>query len=68
MAKDKFAHEISSLGDPYRRLMKKTQREAKILEFQRASVEGRVFPRAGTFLWPVNKVRSEDVLDLSLEA
>ena len=68
MAKDKFARETSSLGDPYRRLMKKMQKEAKILEFQQAPAEGRVFPYMGTFLWPVDEVRPEDILGPSLEA
>ena len=30
--------------------------------------EGRVFPYTGTFLWPVDEVRPEDILGTSLEA
>ena len=68
MGKDNFARETSILGDPYHRLMKKMQKEAKILEFQQAPAENRIFPHQGTFLWPVDEVRPEDILGPSLEA
>lgn len=68
MAKDKFARETSSIGDQYHRLMKKMQKEAKILEFQQTPAEGRIFSYTGTFLWPVDEVRPEDILGPNLEA
>ena len=68
MAKNNFARELSSIGDQYHRLMKKMQKEAKILDFQQAPAAGRVFPYTGTFLWPVDEVRPEDILGPSLEA
>ena len=67
-AKDKFARETSSIGDQHHRLMKKMQKEAKILEFQQVPAEGRVFRYTGTFLWPVDEVHPEDILGSSLEA
>ena len=68
MAKDKFARELSSIGDQYHRLMKKMQKEAKISEFQQVPAEGRFFPYIGTFLWPIDEVVPEDILGSSLEA
>ena len=68
MAKDKFAKETSIIGDHHHRLMKKMQKEAKILEFQQVPAEGRVFSHTGTFIWPVDEVRPEDILGPSLEA
>lgn len=66
--KDNFARELSSIGNQYYRLMKKMQKEAKILEFQQVPAEGRFFPSTGTFLWPVDEVRPEAILGSSLEA
>ncbi len=68
MAKDKFAREMSSIGDQYHRSMKKMQKEAKILEFQQVPAEGRIFSHTGTVLWPVDEVLPEDLLGPSLEA
>lgn len=68
MAKDNFARETSVIGDQHHRLMKKMQKEAKILAFQQVPAEGRVFSYTGTFLWPVDEVRPEDILGTSLEA
>ena len=68
MAKDKFAREFSSSGDLYHRLVKKMQREAKILEFQRVPMAGRFFAHVGTFIWPTEEVQPEDILGSSLEA
>lgn len=68
MAKDKFARESSIIGDKYHQLTKKMAKEAMISEFQQVPAEGRVFPHMGTFLWPVNEVRPEDILGSSLEA
>ena len=68
MAKDKFAKELSSIGEPYHRLMNKMQKEAKTFEFQQVPAQGRAFPYAGTFLWETDEVRPEDILGPSLEA
>ncbi|CAD6569863.1 MAG: hypothetical protein ASARMPREDX12_003112 [Alectoria sarmentosa] len=68
MAKDKFAKELSTIGDQYYRLRKKMQKEAKILEFQQVPAEGRVFSHTGTFIWPIEEVRPDDILGSSLEA
>ena len=68
MAKDNFSKETSVEGEQHHRLIKKMQKEAKILEFQQAPAEGRVFPHTGTFIWPVDEVRPEDILGPSLEA
>ena len=68
MAKDKFARELSTIGDQHHRLMKKVRKEAMIMEFQQAPAEGRVFLHTGTFLWPVDEVQPEDILGSSLEA
>ena len=67
-AKDKFVRELSSIGDPYLRLMNKMQREAKLFEFQQVPAQGRFFPYTGTFLWETDEVRPEDILGPSLEA
>ena len=68
MAKDKFAREFSNIGDRYNHLMKKMQKEAKILEFQQVPAKGRFFPYTGTEIWPTDEVRPEDILGSSLEA
>ncbi len=68
MAKDKFAREMSSIGDQYHRSMKKMQKGAKILGFQQVPAEGRIFSHTGTILWPVDEVLPEDLLGPSLEA
>ena len=68
MAKDKFARELSTIGDQHHRLMKKVRKEAMIMEFQQAPAEGRIFLHTGTFLWPVDEVQPEDILGPSLEA
>ena len=68
MAKDKFAKELSTVGDQHHRLMKKVRKDAMIMEFQQAPAEGRVFLHTGTFLWPVDEVQPEDILGPSLEA
>lgn len=68
MAKDKFARELSVEGDQYHQLMRKMQKEAKILGFQQVPAVGRIFPYTGTFLWPTDEVRPEDILGSSLEA
>ena len=68
MAKNKFAKMTSAIGDQHHRLMKKMRKEAMIMEFQQAPAEGRVFPHTGTFLWPDDEVRPEDLLGPSLEA
>ena len=68
IAKDKFARELSVIGDLYHRAMKKMLKEAKILEFQQVPAEGRVFSFDGAFLWPVDEVRPENILGSSLEA
>ena len=68
MGKKAFAREMSSIGDQYHRSMKKIQKEAKILGFQQVPAEGRVFSHIGTFLWPIDEVRPEDLLGSSLEA
>ena len=68
MAKDKFAKELSTVGDQHHRLMKKVRKEAMIMEFQHAPAEGRVFLHTGAFLWPVDEVQPEDILGPSLEA
>ena len=68
MAKDKFAREMSSIGDQYHRSTKKMQKEAKILGFQQVPAEGRIFSNTGTLLWEVDEVRPEDLLGPSLEA
>ena len=67
-AKDKFVRELSSLGDPYLRLINKMQKEAKLFEFQQVPAQGRFFPYTGTFLWETDEVRPEDILGPSLEA
>ena len=67
-AKDTFARELSIIGDHHHRLMKKMKKEAKILDSQQVPAEGRVFSHTGTFLWPVEEVRPEDILGSSLEA
>ena len=67
-AKDKFARETSSIGDQYHRSNKKMQKETKILEFQQVPAEDRIFAYTGTFLWPIDEVRPEDILGSSLEA
>lgn len=68
MGKEKFAKEFSSIGDHYNRLMKKMQKEARILEFQQVPAEGQFFPYTGTEIWPIDEVRPEDILGSSLEA
>ena len=68
MAKEKFVKEFSSIGDPYHRMMKKMQKEAKLFEFQQVPAQGRTFPHTGTFLWEKDEVRPEDILGPSLEA
>ena len=68
MAKDKFAKELSTIGDQHHRLMKKVRKEAMILQFQQAPAEGRVFLHRGAFIWPVDEVQPEDILGPSLEA
>lgn len=68
MAKDKFAREMSSIGNQYHLSMKKTEKEAKISEFQQVPAKDRIFPYVGTFLWPVDEVLPEDILGSSLEA
>lgn len=68
MAKDKFAKEMSSIGNQYHLSMKKMEKEAKVLEFQQVPAKGRIFPYAGTFLWPADEVLPEDILGSSLEA
>ena len=67
-ARDKFAREMSSIGNQYHQLMKKMQKEAKILGFQQVPAKGRVFLYQGTLPWPVDEVRPEDILGPSLEA
>lgn len=67
-AKDNFARELSSIGDHYHKLMKRMQKDAKILEFQQVPAQDRVFPYTGAFLWPTDEVRPEDILGSSLEA
>ena len=68
MAKDKFAKELSIIGDQHHRLMKKVRKEAMIMEFQHAPPQGRIFRYQGTFIWPVDEVQPEDILGSSLEA
>ena len=68
VAKNIFAKEMSVLGHEYRRSQRKTRKERMLLEFQRVPEAGRVFPHDGTFIWPVDEVRPEDILGPSLEA
>lgn len=67
-ARDKFAKELSSIGNLHHQLMKRMQKDAKILEFQQVPARGRVFLYPGAFDWPVDEVRPEDILGSSLEA
>lgn len=68
MARNKFAREMSNIGDQYHRLKMKMRKERKLLDFQRVPEAGRVFSHTGTFLWPIDEVRPEDILGSSLEA
>ena len=68
MAKYKFAREMSVIGPQYHRSQMKTRKERKLLEFQRVPEAGRVFSHNGTFIWPVDEIRPEDILGPSLEA
>ena len=68
VAKNIFAKEMSVLGPTYHRSQMKTRKERKLLEFQRVPEAGRVFPHDGTFIWPVDEIRPEDILGPSLEA
>ena len=68
VARNIFAKEMSVLGSKYHHSKMKTRKERKLLEFQRVPEAGRVFPHDGTFIWPVDEVRPEDILGPSLEA
>ena len=68
VARNIFAREKSVLGDVYHRSQMKTRKERKLLEFQRVPEAGRMFPHDGTFIWPVDEIRPEDILGPSLEA
>lgn len=56
-AKDRFARELSSIGDQYNRLMEKMQKEAKVLGFQQVPAEGRVFSIATTNIGRIDEIR-----------
>ena len=68
VARNTFAKEMSVLGSKYHRSQMKTRKERMLLEFQRVPEAARVFPHDGTFIWPVDEVRPEDILGPSLEA
>ena len=68
LAKEKFAREHSTISAQYRRMQNQMAKEAAIQKFQQVPEEARVFGCTGSFLWPVEEVRPEELLGSSLEA
>ena len=67
-AKDSFSKEFSSLGELYRNVQKKTEKEAAIQKYQQEPEAGHSFKFTGSFLWPVDEVKPAELLGSSLEA
>lgn len=63
-----FSKEASSIGNQYKNLQRKMQKEAAIQAYQQVPEEGRIFGFTGSYLWPVDEVPPEDILGSSLEA
>lgn len=67
-ARERFANEYSNIGSKYKMIQKKMLKEAAIQKFQQVPEAGKRFEFTGTFLWPMDEVRPEDILGSSLEA
>jgi hypothetical protein len=67
-AKDKFASEYSNIGSKYKTLQKQMAKDTAIQKFQQVPETGKVFPYIGSFIWPVDELRPEDILGSSYEA
>ncbi|KAK4693423.1 hypothetical protein P7C71_g3972, partial [Lecanoromycetidae sp. Uapishka_2] len=68
MAKENFASEYSSIGTKYKALQKKMMKDAAIQRFQQVPEAGKSYPFNGSFIWPVDEIRPEDILGSSCEA
>ena len=68
MTKDKFASEYSNKGTKYKSIQKKMEKEAATQRYQQIPEAGQTFDYTGSFIWPVDEVRPEDLLGSSLEA
>ena len=67
-AKEQFSKELSTIGREYKFKQNQILKQALIQDFQRVPEVGRTYGFTGTFLWPVEEVRPEELLGDSLEA
>lgn len=67
-AKDNFVNEHSTIGNNYKTMQKKMEKEALIQSFQQVPEASHTYPYTGSFLWPVDEVRPEELFGSSLEA
>lgn len=65
---DKFVKTYSVIGDHYKADQAAIRRKAELQKFQQVPEKGQLFDYGGTFLWPVEEVRPQDILGDGLEA
>ena len=63
-----FARENSTIGSHWKAMQNHIKKQASIHEFQQHPEKGQVFNHTGSYLWPVEDVRPEELLGDSLEA
>jgi len=64
----KFAKDHSNISDQYKRAQAAIKKKAELQRFQQVPAKGQLFDCTGTFLWPVEEVRPQDILGDGLEA
>lgn len=67
-ARDKFANEYSNIGTKYKTIQSKILKEASIQKFQQIPEVGKSYPFNGSFIWPVDELRPEEILGSNSEA
>ena len=68
VGKENFSKENSAMGHGFQQKQNQMLKQALIQDFQRVPESGRTYGFTGTFLWPVDEVRPEEILGDSLEA
>lgn len=68
IAKEKFVSEPSTVGTKYKTKQSKLEKEVMIQKFQQVPEASHVYPYTGSFLWPVDEVRPEELFGSSFEA
>lgn len=65
---NQFSKISSAIGNHYKREQDAIKKKAELQKFQQVPVKGQLFDYTGTFLWPVEEVRPQDILGDGLEA